>query len=401
MPYAHKINVGDEVSSLSLDPSFLHGPCSKDFRNVPVDEAGVVPIQGKEIPWTVTYPNYGDKERSYVVSPYSHYIGYAYDEIRIHAAGNRLVQAIGGFLVWLLGLLVQLFKIDECLYFNNYLLPTNLWPDQIKWSKGQVNDANEKLLKILQGRSKAIVWRSVDPLSQPELFQVLSQSPDCLLVPARIANWIDFANKQVRKRSHLKRDVKLFREQVGWDPMEQKEVQRSDNSTYVRRVLPPEEMTLDIAKQVKYLYEQLYLDKYSRRNPQFTEEGITRMIRNGFITLLTLNLRSNPSKMLACSFCVQKDGVMTFPGVGYDRNPSADKNLYRLCFVSNASQSIHTGCFKTHLSAGVNLYKRNRGAQSTVEYNAVFIGHLPFHQKLIWTMTKAVLDKIITVEHAK
>ena len=107
------------------------GPRSHDFRNVPVHETGYLRVQGCVIPWTITNPDYNDTERCYLVSPFAHYILYAYDEIRLHAAKkgfHRLQQFMASFIVFCFGLIARLLGLDECLYFNNWLLSTNLWP---------------------------------------------------------------------------------------------------------------------------------------------------------------------------------------------------------------------------------------------------------------------------------
>ena len=377
-----------------------HGPLSYDFHNAPCDEAGVVRVQGRDIPWTITTPDYGDSERCYSVSPYGHYIGYAYDEIRLHAKGNVIKEKIANFLVGTLGLVVRMLHLDDCLYFNNWLLSTNLWPNDIKWHRSQIQDTNASLMQILAGRPKAIVWRSVDPLSQPLLCQALESCfPDCLMVPARVANWIDYSDKEklLKTKKNLRWDVKLFQKKVGWDVLEQKQV--SNDSIYILKFVAPDEITLDMAQHLIGMYNNLYLSKYSRRNPQFTPEALVRMVKNGFLTLITIRLRAEPDEIIV--FAVRKllDGVITYPMVGYDM-ANKDRDLYRLCSILFINESIRTNNPNTHLSAGSNAFKRHRGAVSTVEYNAVFVNHLPFYQRWGWKTLQAVLNKIITVDRA-
>ena len=379
-----------------LDPEHWNGPISEDFFNAPYDEAGLVQVQGSEIPWSITTPDYCDQERAYTVSPFAHYVGYAYDEIGVYLTGVK--RWIVFKLIWCLGLILRMLRVDDCLFFNNLLLSTNLWPNTIKWSVQQVQEINNTLRKI--SGEKAIVWQSVDPLSQPLLTQVMYDLP-CILVPSRIVNWMEFSDKSIAQKKHnLRRDCSLFKRLVGWDVLEQKHVvKEGQDFPYVQRFVGPEAMTIDIARQVTSLYNQLYLGKYSRHNPEFTPEGVVRLVHCGFMSLSTLCLNTDPSKIVAFAASNQKDGVLCFPMIGYDMS-SKDKYLYRFCCVLELNESIRTGLCKAHWSGGANEFKRHRGATTTVEYNAVFVDHLPFYRRWCWQFMKFLFDKIITVQHA-
>ena len=391
------------------------GPRSKDFLNTPC-EAGLLNVQGRNIPWTLSTPNARhDNERSYTVSPYAHYIGYGLDEIQIHLENRPVLKLLAETIVKTVGFIFNLLSFDSSIYFNNQLLSTNLWPTTIEWSQEQVTRINNNLKSqaAANGNShRAIVWRSVDKLSQPKMTQMLSKSPLCLLIPARVVNWSEFegsfVDSDMYNKKDFQRDGKLFRKQVGWDIAKQENVDGWQNSKYRMITIPPEDLTLKDATAIVDLFNQLYIKKYSLRNPQLTPEGLIRMATNGFFRVDVLRLRTNSGENddnlgRIVGFCTWStlDDVTNSSFVGYDIRRDPDEDLYRLVMMMIHSNLVESGLTKCHMSGGANRFKRRRGAESTIEYNAVFVDHLPFYQQIPWRLAKFVADKIITVERAK
>jgi hypothetical protein len=280
---------------------------------------------------------------------------------------------------------------------------TNLWPNNIKWSELQVAAINQELRKkegVRSSSKKAIVWRSIDELSQPQLVETLSLMPECLLIASRVVSWIDYgADKQVfsRKRD-LKRDIKLFREKCGFDVISQECVEGGEKSVYEMVTVDSDTLTLDMAIRLVSLYEELYLDKYSRRNPQCTSKGFMRMVKSGFLNLEILRMRSDPETVVAFAAWWHLDSVTTAPFVGYEM--AGDSSLYRLTMTLLVHITKKTGMLKQHMSGGANGFKRNRGGISTVEYMAVFTDHLPMYQRWGWKLLGKLANKIITKERA-
>jgi hypothetical protein len=333
-------------------------------------------------------------------------VGYAYDTIKIRCAFSPWKAWLANTIVGIAGLILRLFRIDECIYFNNWLVSTNLWPNTIQWSSEQVQEINKALLTCSASclasprPTKAILWRSIDALSQPELFKRLSATPSCLLVPSRVVNWIDLTNVEslTTQFQNLKKDLRLFQSEVGWNIPLQKQV--NESTIYELAIIAPEKMTMDLAVQAVDLYHQLST-KYSCRNPQITPTGLFRLIRNQTMTLEVLRIRAGSSsgRLVGMSAWTSVDGIPTSCFGGYDVS-SKDRNLYRLGWLMCYNQSIRTGMVQQHLSAGANKFKRHRGATSTMEYTAVFVDHLPLYRQWGWKIVKAVTDKVITVERA-
>ena len=380
-------------------------PHPEDFFNSPVDEAGTIEVQGRSIPWTLTSPDYSDSERSYLVSPYAQYISYAYDEIKNYGAHSPLKVWIGNAIIWCVSIFLRLTRIDDCIYFNNRLCTTCLWPGTINWSEDEIQKVNETLLLETAGKKsgKAIIWRCIDPLSQPVLTRALSES-SCLLVPSRVVNWIELGKEKLKqhrsKKMSFKRDIRLCKDRAGFDFFNQTTVKGSENCEYEIVAIEPEDMTMEIAQKLIVLYNQLYLGKYSKCNPQPTPQGLCRVVKSGLFVLYALRLRSEPDRFLSFAGGYEIDNVSTFPFAGYDR-AYPEQDLYRLLIAMTLHHAIRNGNDKQHMSGGVSQFKRNRGATTSVEYIAVFVDHLPMYQRLGWKLLKVVTDRIITVKNAK
>jgi hypothetical protein len=405
-------------TKFSQGPNWI-GPRPEDHLNTPCAAWGLLEVQGRSIPWIVSAPNsYLDAERSYVVSPYAHYIGYGIDEIRMHLADKPVMQFLALTIVRLVGWVFRMLSFDDCIYFNNLLLSTNLWPNTIEWSAELLDEINgtlqDKATRAANdGIPRAIVWRSVDPLSQPKLTELLRECKSCLMIHARIINWADYScenpsmESELCQKRDLKNDIKLFRRQVGWDFLGQKNAPNWEQSKYEMATMAPNDLMMEEAEQIVDLFNQLYLVKYSRRNPHLTPEGLIRLAKTGFLEVCVLRFRQPISagecrgRIVAFSACSTTDGVRTASFIGYDVAGNVDKDLYRLVMMLVRCTLIRDGVRKCHHSGGANAFKRNRGATSAVEYIAVFVDHLPLFKQLPWRVAKWLGGSIITVKNAR
>ena len=129
------------ISQAKIDKAW-NGPRCEDFANTQA-EMGQLEVQRQKIPWTKTVPAcWADENLSYTVSPHAHYIGYALDEIHIHIRNDPIRLFLAETIVVCVGYIFSLLRFDHAVYFNNYLLSTNMWPATIQWTPDQVRRVN-------------------------------------------------------------------------------------------------------------------------------------------------------------------------------------------------------------------------------------------------------------------
>ena len=88
-------------------------------------------------------------------------------------------------------------------------------------------------------------------------------------------------------------------------------------------------------------------------------------------------------------------GVSYTPVLGYDIDATASLGLYRLLML-RAFQTCEARRTQFHCSAGAGLFKFNRGAESHVEFAAVWTRHLPLYRRAgLRALSAAVLRCVV------
>jgi hypothetical protein len=132
--------------------------------------------------------------------------------------------------------------------------------------------------------------------------------------------------------------------------------------------------------RLKRLYDDLYLDKYSRYNPQFTESFFRAALSLGWLELWALRAEGRIDAVLGFLQC---QGVMTTPLIGYDRSLPEELGLYRLISLKLIEEAEKRGLV-LHQSSGAAKFKKHRGSEASIEYSYVFDRHLPHSRRLPW-----------------
>ncbi|MFC5406125.1 GNAT family N-acetyltransferase [Cohnella soli] len=323
----------------------------------------VLSVDGMPVPITVNDAEY---DNAYVVSPYTHYVSYARQELEL--LGNRALIQVLDALLTAIGALLKRSRFNRIVHVNNWLMSTNLYP---ALRSEQWEDALDKLLSVFPGH--AVAFRSLNSsLNAPELERLRSRK--CRLVPSRQIYLLqtdlpDFGN--AKSRWLLKRDRALADEhgyeQVNADGMTDYDIPR-----------------------IAELYRMLYLEKYSFHNPQFTERLLTDALHEG--TLELHGFRRNGRLDAILGFYV-RDGVMTTPLFGYDTSLPQKLGLYRMLSALLIELARSRGLL-LHESSGAAQFKRNRGATAEIEYTAVYDRHLPQRRRLSWMALEWLLNRI-------
>lgn len=324
----------------------------------------VLLIEGQIIlPITINEQEY---ENSYVCSPYAHYVTYALEElVLIRPAWLRHVLA---GLIHSFGWLCRRCRINRVIHVNNWLLSTNLYPELTDKQIGAV-------LAFLRDRfpRHAIIWRSLNRYRNAPLLDVLRKT-GCALVPSRQVYFVhpgDPTSMRAKARWLLKRDFALL-ERQGY------------------AVLTASELSEEDIPRLLELYNALYLGKYSKNNPMFTEHFFRQALKQQTLHLVALKKEERINAVLGY-FC--RNGVITTPVFGYDVSLPQETGLYRML----SALIFHIAEEKQHLlhsSSGAAEFKRNRGASAAIEYSVVYHRHLPWHRRLCWIVLAVLLENI-------
>lgn len=310
------------------------------------------------MPLVLAERNYND---SNVCSIYTHYVKYAVEEIE--KLDNRP-------LAWLLkacslpfALILKAGRVDRAIYVNNWLFPTNPCPEL---SPGQVGAITSTLKFRYPGY--AIVFRSVNTYTCKTIFDSLRENgynmvrsrQIYILDPTRKAYW---KNKTVKHNRNLSK-------RMGYEIVDAGQLTEAD------------------APVLAKLYRNLYLEKHSLFNPQLNKNFFHLILKEKILEIKAL--RKN-GRIDAFSCCYSDKKVMIAGFGGHDTQVPLRVGLNRQDFSVTMTEAEKRGQL-LNLSAGAGTFKIFRGAESCIEYDAVYDYHLPFHRRLAWFCLKSVLD---------
>lgn len=309
----------------------------------------VLSLDSLVLPVTI---NDGQYNNSYVCSPFTQYISYCIDEL--YLVKNRIVKSLLGNVLHGLGRLLKWGKINKVVIINNWLVSTNLYPEI---SKEQV----KVITAFITHRypEHFILWRS---LSQPLNQKLMSSLKEIgyLAVGGRAIYLFDPKSEQAFTKENLKHDLRLLRK--GY-----------------HKIVSDASILEGYVKDIKTLYDQLYLNKYSLWNPAYNERFFKLMIEKKLLEIKVLKKDGIPKGVLGY---FKRNGVMTTPLFGYDLNLPKKEGLYRSLSTILALDAKELGLI-LHSSSGAGEFKRSRGAVQHIEYNFFYGKHLHFGRRFV------------------
>lgn len=367
------IQLYDRSNLASLDwPATPDGDYARRYLQ-PLIESGPLPyianahtslqiVQADDIVLPIT-PTEFNIDNSYVCSPYTHYVTYGQEEFV--ALKNPPLEAFFRLLFIPIAHYFRQSKLDRVIYVNNWLLSTNLYP-------ALTPNVSAAIIHQLQEAfpDRAIVFRSVDPLANGPLLNELRHQ-GARLIFSRSVWYQDPLSPLTTKRQQYKADLRLYR-----------------HTPY--RLLTADQISDSDIPRLVQLYNCLYLDKYSRYNPQFTEAFIRLALAN---KVLTLKAFQRDGQIDAVLGYFTRNGIGTPPIFGYDTTQPKALGLYRLVSIL-FSQEATANRFLANFSAGVGDFKKRRGCRNAIEYNAVFCKHLPPARQRPWLLLQSLMDRI-------
>lgn len=354
-----KAHPADGMTTAYTQP-LIEGGAEAYIRNVRTT-VELVRAGEQLLPVTVNETEY---ENSYVCSPYSTYVSYALEELVLFKS-----ELLKGVLRGVIGLLAPLLKsarINRNVHVNNWLLSTNLYEDL---PREDIRALTGDLLRRFP--SHAVIFRSLNEVTNPQLMKDLA-GMGWILVPSRQVYFFDGRKPDYMHKPNNVWDKKL----LGRSPL---------------RIVEHEEIVPSDYPRIVELYEDLYIRKYSRLNPQFTEAYIAGCHKNG---LLRINgLRDGSGILQGVIGCFEKAGVITAPLVGYNTALPQKEGLYRMLMNLVLSRAAEQSKL-LHLSSGAAHFKRIRGGSPAIEYSAVYIRHLPLKRRAVWLGLSRLLNGV-------
>lgn len=299
----------------------------------------------------------------YVVSPLALIVDYARDEII--KIDNGVLRALCNGLTLLLKWPLVLAHVDRLQVLNNQCLSTNLTSSH--WQSLDTDALRQQALRRYPQHTLMI--RSLNDRQNPELLAKLSRQ-----------GWLPVVSRQVYCQDdplrwwgkiNARRDDKL---------LHQKEWQFNRLSADA-----PEQMQC-----AERLYNQLYLEKYSRQNVQFTAGYFARASQLGLLQLFGL---FHQQQMMGVVGMVQLEQTVTVPIVGYRTELPASLALYRRLIAFAFRYSMDRKLL-LNLSSGAPDFKRVRGCQPVIEYSMVYVRHLNRYQRGVWAVISWLSRKV-------
>ncbi len=290
------------------------------------------------------------------------YVDYAAEELRL-VPGAAVRAGLRGALLGL-GAMLQAASVDRVVLVDDLLLSTCLHPPLGEAAVRAVTEA-----VAARWPDRAVVWRSLHTFGGSGLDGVLARC-GYRAVPSRSVWLWDPTRPDHRDARDLRRDARLL-------------------GTRGYAVVGPEGLGPGDAPRIRALYDALYLDKYSRLNPHFTEAFATMALAGG---LEVRALRREGRLDAVVGFYV-RDGQMTTPLFGYDTGRPQRLGLYRMASAVLVQEATARGVL-LHQSAGAASFKRNRHAEGALEVMRVWDRHLGPRRRAGWAALEAAMRRV-------
>lgn len=317
---------------------------------------------GKYIfPVTINETEYSS---SYVCSPYNALVTYSQDEV--HKIKHHGLQIILASLMGSLGALFRFSMINKIVCVNNFLLSTNPYPD---WMGEGAADYLEQLRQVYP--KHAFMYRSLNEHTNAPLIAEL-KSLGYVLMPSRQVYIFDSNLDDFFAHNNTQNDRRALAK-----------------SEY--EVVAHQDIAVGDYARIVQLYNQLYLEKYSQHNPQFSERLIAYWHQHHLLTMY--GLRDQHGILQGVVGLFTSEQLITAPLVGYNTALPSSKALYRILIYLVLEYSKQKKCC-LNLSSGASAFKMLRGGKPFIEYSAIYINHLPMYRRAVWHFINGLLNRV-------
>ncbi|MDN4494851.1 hypothetical protein [Ureibacillus aquaedulcis] len=331
------------------------------IRNVET-EVCFAAIGKKLIPCTINDTTY---DNSYVCSPYTHYITYTKEELRFVSPKplRFFLEAIINFF----GSFAKIIEINKIVYINNYCLSTNLIAPL---SKEEILALKELLIEGFPDYQ--LGFHSINEICHKDMMKSF-EAEGFNLLPSRYI--------------YISTNSRLNTPRKG-----ERKKRRQDEKCITKEmtIVTNKELATEDIERIVELYNQLYIEKYSDLNPQFTYRFIENLLKKNLLVFQGIKING---KLEAISGTFILNNMMTNPIYGYNLSLFPQYQLYRILRHLNTRLALDNKLLY-HQSAGAGNFKKARSGEGTPEYTALYVNHLPFHKKIFWKSLSFLLKKI-------
>lgn len=296
-----------------------------------------------------------DTPQSYVLSPRSAWVNYARHEALRHVSPKLawLAKAAGYCVLSPVSALLHGCGLDKAAIVGNHLISTNLHSE---WSRSDISNATDQL--TAQYPDSPLIIRNISSQVTPNIEAQLTQL-GWHLIPARMIYLCDPNDASVWKRNHVKQDAKL---------LANKDIE----------VITPDQIQASDLPQLRQLFRQLFIEKHSRLNPDFTPAFFELCHENGFLDLYALRMENRLVGVLGIYQDASNNWITT-PLIGYDNQLPQSAGIYRRLMALLLQQAKYRQT-KLHYSSGASQFKLARGGVASLEYTAIYSRHLSSSQ---------------------
>ncbi|KAL9656340.1 hypothetical protein ABK040_005107 [Willaertia magna] len=340
------------------------------------------------IPFTLNYNSDYNKYNVYTVSTFHHYITYGNVEL-LQNKINKYIKFGIQFLINIFSNFFKFTKFDKILIVGNICLSTNVYNNDIYLFKEIVNYLS------LQYKDHTILIRSINRKIYENIYLKLN---NFLFLPSRMIYILD--TKDNLKKRDIKDDIKLLNKYL------QSTYKILDNFS-ILEILNNETLQNEnhiLIKEIQDCYNELYLDKYSFCNVQFTKKFIYESIKQNILQFKCLYHLQNKTIDGCVGYFTKRyndRNIFVCPILGYKLNKQ-ETPLYRL--LSSILLKEAKQCDSIfNQSSGAASFKVLRGCKPYIEYSAIYVEHLPYYRRLPFYVLNVLVEYLVKpiMEHYK
>lgn len=178
-------------------------------------------------------------------------------------------------------------QMDKIVQWNSWLLSTNMLSTGLP---AAIPEVTAQLTR--QFPQHAVLLKNVNSFEDPELPKQLEKA-GYDLITSRQVYFFDGRNAEYLSKSTVKRDRKFLKEQQEYQLMDHDGFRLAD------------------APRITELYRQLYLEKHSQLNPQYTQAFVAGCIRDRWLELR--GLRHHSGRIDGVFGCFRMGGTTSTP----------------------------------------------------------------------------------------